>query len=190
MAKRKLSEEDLALWRRIAANVEPLRHPAKLVATKAPSASPTSPKPKPARPRTEPSPAKPVPPPPAPAPPVVITTVAPTTPGLDRRTTAKLKRGRIAIEATLDLHGMTQSEAHEALDRFIAESRERGRRCVLVVTGVGTDRLGGAGVLRRSVPRWLAAPALREAVMSVAPAEPRHGGHGALYVLVRKKRAG
>lgn len=186
MTKRKLSEEDLALWRRIAANVEPLKHVARLAPKKPPAPDVAPAKPKPVRAKPAPPPAKPAP---APPPPTIVVSAAPATPGIDRRTTSKLRRGQIAIEATLDLHGMTQSEAHEALNRFIAESRERGRRCVVVVTGVGTYRQGAAGgVLRRSVPRWLAEPTLRDAVMSFAPAEPRHGGQGALYVLLRKRR--
>ena len=185
MARRKLSEEDLALWRRIAANVEPLKHSAKLVAKQPPVPCVAPAKLKPARAKPKPPKAKPTPPPP----PTIVVRTTPATPGIDRRTTSKLRGGHIAIEAKLDLHGMTQIEAHETLNRFIAESRERGRRCVLVVTGIGTYRQGaGGGVLRRAVPRWLAEPSLREAVMSFAPAEPNHGGQGALYVLLRKKR--
>ncbi|MGD9537861.1 MAG: Smr/MutS family protein [Alphaproteobacteria bacterium] len=184
MAKKRLSEEDLALWQRIAANVRPLKQPAKLAPRRQPAAAQSA-KPKPAAPAK----AAPVKPKAAkPAPPVAAKPV-PAPPSFDRRTATKLKRGRIAVEAKLDLHGMTQSEAHGTLRRFIAESREAGRRCVLVVTGVGRLREdGGPGVLRRSVPRWLAEHALAEAVLSFAPAEPRHGGAGALYVMLRRKR--
>jgi DNA-nicking Smr family endonuclease len=202
MTKRQLSDEDLALWRLISANVEPLRHSTKLAPKKAPAVGAARAKPKPPSPAAKPKPpppaAKPKPPPPPvkpaerPAPPAVTVTLAPTPAAQapDRRTATRLKRGQIALEAKLDLHGMTQGEAHEALNRFIAESRERGRRCVLVVTGMGGYRgaLREPGILRRSVPRWLAEAALRDAVMSFAPAEPRHGGQGALYVLLRKKR--
>jgi DNA-nicking Smr family endonuclease len=190
MAKKRLSEEDLALWRGVAAQAEPLGRPG--------TARKRTPTPAPAKPAKQ----EPAAPPPA-APPVpqpAAPPVAPIAPVLagqspDRRTQTRLKRGQIAIEAKLDLHGLTQGEAHEELRRFIAGSREQGRRCVLIVTGTGV-RSGGrggvreAGVLRRSVPRWLAEPALREAVLGVAPAEPRHGGQGALYVLLRKRRAG
>jgi DNA-nicking Smr family endonuclease len=186
MAKKRLSEDDLALWKRIAANVQPLKQPPTL-APKRP-APPAAPEPKPAAPAK--ATAKPKPASPSPATPVTVKP-APAAPSLDRRTATKLKRGQIAVEARLDLHGMTQGEAHRELIHFIAESRAAGRRCVLVVTGVGTLRgEAGAGVLRRSVPRWLAEPALSEAVLSFAPAEPRHGGHGALYVLLRRKRKG
>ena len=72
--------------------------------------------------------------------------------GLDRRTWLRLKRGQVAIEQTLDLHGRTQDEAHGALARFLAAARAAGCRCVLVVTGKG---LGSGGTLRHMVPRWL-----------------------------------
>ena len=103
--------------------------------------------------------------------------------GVDRATAGRLKRGRRPVEAGLDLHGMTQAEAHRALAGFIAGSRAAGRRCVLVITGHG--RLSG-GVLKSAVPRWLDEPDLRRAVLAIAPARPQHGGHGALYVLLRR----
>jgi DNA-nicking Smr family endonuclease len=103
--------------------------------------------------------------------------------GVDRATAERLKRGRRPVEATLDLHGMTQAEAHRALAAFIAGSRAAGRRCVLVITGHG--RASG-GVLKAAVPRWLDEPDLRRVVLAIAPAQPQHGGHGALYVLLRR----
>jgi DNA-nicking Smr family endonuclease len=103
--------------------------------------------------------------------------------GIDRATAERLRRGRRPVEASLDLHGMTQAEAHRAVAAFIAGSRTAGRRCVLVITGHG--RLGG-GVLKAAVPRWLDEPDLRRAVLAIAPARPQHGGAGALYVLLRR----
>jgi DNA-nicking Smr family endonuclease len=104
--------------------------------------------------------------------------------GLDRRSAQRLKRGQTAIEARLDLHGMIQDEAHPALTRFIAESHAAGRRAVLVITGKGTRE--GAGVLRRAVPRWLAEAQCRPYVLAIESAQPRHGGDGAFYVLLRR----
>lgn len=179
MAKKRLSDDDLALWQRVTAQTEPLARAKRPVS-----------RPKKAKPVAAPTPAPPAPVSAAPRPPakptITVSTALLQSQAPDRRTATKLKRGQIAIEARLDLHGMTQSEAHEELRRFIAGSRELGRRCVLVVTGVGAR---GGGVLRRSVPRWLAEPPLREAVLNVAAAEQRHGGQGALYVLLRKKRS-
>jgi len=106
---------------------------------------------------------------------------------IDRANAERLKRGRYDIEARIDLHGMTQSEAHHALTGFVANSQAAGRRCVLVITGRGSF---GSGVLRSAVPRWLAEPGLRRHLLGIAPAQPRHGGAGALYVLLRRVRQG
>jgi DNA-nicking Smr family endonuclease len=103
--------------------------------------------------------------------------------GLDRASAERLKRGRTPVEARLDLHGMTQDEAHRALSGFVAMSRAAGRRCVLVITGHG--RMGG-GILKAAVPRWLGEPGERRHVLAITPAQPRDGGAGALYVLLRR----
>ncbi|HEV2335387.1 MAG TPA: Smr/MutS family protein [Stellaceae bacterium] len=103
--------------------------------------------------------------------------------GVDRATAERLKRGRMRTEARLDLHGMTQAEAHRALAGFVARSRAGGRRCLLVITGHG--RMSG-GVLKTAVPRWLGEPDLRRHVLAIAPARPEEGGSGALYVLLRR----
>jgi len=101
--------------------------------------------------------------------------------GLDRRTAQRLKRGQTAIEARLDLHGMTQDEAHAALDRFIAAALASGKRNLLVITGK-------SGVLHGLVPRWLEDGANRARVLAFAQAHAPHGGAGALYVLLRRPR--
>jgi DNA-nicking Smr family endonuclease len=102
-------------------------------------------------------------------------------PGLDRRSAERLRRGQRAIEARLDLHGMTQDEAHRALDAFIARAQHGALRCVLVITGK-------SGVLRAAVPRWLNEAPNRGRLLAVAPAQPRDGGVGALYLLLRRRR--
>jgi DNA-nicking Smr family endonuclease len=103
--------------------------------------------------------------------------------GIDRATAERLKRGRYPVEARLDLHGMTQAEAHRALAGFVARSRTAGRRCLLVITGHG--RMSG-GILKSAVPRWLGDAELRRHVLAIAPAQPGAGGSGALYVLLRR----
>lgn len=108
-------------------------------------------------------------------------------PAIDRRTAERLRRGQIAIEAQIDLHGLTQDEAFTAIQGFLAESLQAGRRCVLVITGKGTARDGG-GVLRSAVPRWLTEGIYREHLIGIAVAFPQHGGDGALYVLLRRLR--
>jgi DNA-nicking Smr family endonuclease len=106
--------------------------------------------------------------------------------GIDRANAERLKRGLHKIEARLDLHGMTQAEAHGALIAFIAASRAVGRRCVLVITGRGLGQ-SGPGVLKSSVPRWLEEPELRRHILAIAPAQAQHGGPGATYLLLRRR---
>ena len=107
---------------------------------------------------------------------------------MDEKLRRKIRRGRAGIEAKLDLHGHYQAEAYRALSHFIASSRQRGRRLVLVITGKGAPG-GEGGVLRRMVPQWLAAPPLNQDVISISQADLRHGGEGALYVRLRADRS-
>ena len=117
---------------------------------------------------------------------------------LDQKTRQKLMRGRIRIDARLDLHGMRQEEAYHRLVRFVASSVSRGDRTILVITGKGRGQVDdedgryvipeGRGVLRLNVPRWLAEPTMRAHVWSVAEAGPQHGGSGAYYVLLRRRK--
>lgn len=103
---------------------------------------------------------------------------------LDLRIERNLSLGDVMIEAKLDLHGKTESEAHEKLLAFIETQYKRGRRLVLVITGKGKD---GTSVLRSNLPRWCDVPPLDECVLAVRTAAPHHGGDGAYYVLLRKK---
>lgn len=168
--RRRLSEDERALWRAVARTVKPLRP--------APSLEPPAP--------TTPAPSEPVP---APAPQLAaaakptITTGTSQHAALDRRTAQRLRRGRLPLEAKLDLHGHTQASAHAALARFLARARADGCRHVLVVTGRGAE---GGGVLKRTVPRWLQEPAFQRHVTAFHEAGPRHGGGGALYVVLRR----
>ena len=109
-------------------------------------------------------------------------------PGLDTRTRLRLRRGQIDIQRRLDLHGMTQVKAQDALTAFLAAAQADDLRSVLVITGKGLTRQGETGVLRREVPRWLNQPPLRSWVRAFSHAAPRDGGEGALYVLLRRKR--
>ena len=112
-------------------------------------------------------------------------------PGVDGNTWARLRKGEMSIDATLDLHGYTQNEAHSALIAMIARARALGIRCVCVVTGKGGKEGADGrttGVLRANVPRWLNEPPLRGQILAFANARPRHGGEGALYVLIKRAR--
>lgn len=128
-----------------------------------------------------------VPPPPPPsspkAPPLALDRIA----GVDKRLAERLKRGQLAIDAMLDLHGLTQEEAHRQLDAFLAGAAHAGRRCLLVITGKGLWR-EDSGILREMVPRWLNEAPNRARVLAIARAQPRHGGAGALYVLLKRRR--
>ena len=116
--------------------------------------------------------------------------------GIDARTNEKLRRGKFEIDATLDLHGMRQSEAKVELVRTLTRCYAAGKRCVLVITGKGHRQKesadwwdGKPGVLRQMVPQWLAEAPLSGIVLQSQAAQPKHGGGGAMYVLLRRKRA-
>ncbi len=163
--------DETELWRRAMRDVAPL--PGR--------PSPPEPRPergRPARAAGETPAVRSIPPPPLPP--------LDRNAGVDRATAERVRRGRYRVEATLDLHGMTQEEAHRALSRFVAASRAGGRRCLLVVTGHGRS---SGGVLKAAVPRWLDEPELRRHLLMIAPARPPDGGHGALYVLLRRSQS-
>lgn len=100
---------------------------------------------------------------------------------LERPVKRKIAKGRLALEARIDLHGMIQSEAHGFLLGFLIRAHERGLRHVLVITGKGTS-LGSDGALKRAVPLWFSLPEFRPLISSYEPAARNHGGDGALYV--------
>ena len=97
----------------------------------------------------------------------------------------RIAKGRIAIDATIDLHGMTQVEAHQNLWRFVEYSHRSGRRTLLVITGKGSR---GEGVLKRAVPSWLSGQEFRRFVSGCQEAHISHGGTGALYVRLKQNR--
>lgn len=105
-------------------------------------------------------------------------------PGLDRRTSERLRRGKLPIEATIDLHGMSRDDAHRALTAFITAHRLGGKRCVRVVTGKGR------GILKDAVPEWLNNAPLRGHILGFSYARRDDGGSGALYVLLKRYREG
>ena len=105
---------------------------------------------------------------------------------LERPVKRKIAKGRLALEARIDLHGMIQSEAHGFLLGFLIKAHERGLRHVLVITGKGTS-LGSDGALKRAVPLWFALPEFRPLISSYEPAARNHGGEGALYVRLARQ---
>jgi DNA-nicking Smr family endonuclease len=107
-----------------------------------------------------------------------------------RREKQKLARGHETIDARIDLHGMTQTEAHAALQSLLQRCQANGAKFVLVITGKGLPNaaFNGRGVLRRQVPLWLALPEFRRYVAGFDVANAGHGGDGALYVRLRKAK--
>jgi DNA-nicking Smr family endonuclease len=104
----------------------------------------------------------------------------------DQLTRYKLAKGRLQIDARVDLHGMTQSEAHGLLLSFLHRAHASGLRHVLVITGKGAS-FGSEGVLKRAVPVWLSTPPFRTLVGSHDAAARQHGGAGAIYIRLRRR---
>lgn len=105
----------------------------------------------------------------------------------ERPVKRKLSRGRLPLEARIDLHGLFQSEAHALLLDFLVHAHERGLRHVLVITGKGSS-MGSEGALRRAVPLWFSKPEFRYLISSHEPAAQHHGGDGALYVRLSRQK--
>jgi DNA-nicking Smr family endonuclease len=181
--RRGLSEEERQLWETVARSAKPLRP------RRPPAAAP-----RPVEPEAlKPPPAKATPPKPSPPPNPAAGAVPAAPAGIDRRTRAQIGRGTLGIDGRLDLHGLTQSLAHQRLKRFLEEAQAHGAKLVLVITGKGKPidevREGEErGVLRRAVPGWLSGTEFRHLVASFDEAGRRHGGGGALYVRLRRKR--
>lgn len=108
--------------------------------------------------------------------------------GLDIKTFQQLKAGALSVSAHMDMHGMTTEQAQESLLFFIRESYMQGHRCVLVVTGRGINSPGGYGILRRETESWLTRDPLKRVVLAFCTAQPKDGGAGAVYVLLRKQK--
>ncbi len=104
----------------------------------------------------------------------------------DPKADKKVARGRMTIDATLDLHGHTQASAHVALRRFIIAAHGRGDRCVLVITGKGNPAAPDRGVLRARFRDWIEEEDLRARIARAAAAHQRHGGDGAYYVFLKR----
>lgn len=198
-----LSEDEKVLWDKVAESVAPLaERPRRRRRAKPAAPSPAEPLVEPphddgpvsaASPTAHPHPPQPKPAA-APAGPKAKPRPTPLAP-IDGRTKRKLVRGTVPIEERLDLHGLTQHDAHAALRRFLAGAQARGAKMVIVITGKGRRTPDGGwydpderGILRRVVPQWLALPEMRDYVVGFEEAHAAHGGGGALYVRLRRSR--
>jgi len=175
--RRGLTDDERVLWTTVTKSIAPLRD--------VPEVVPDAPgndaeKPRPAAKSTRPATGSAAPA----APPKVA---APPPSPLGRRKRGRVARGKDHIDGRLDLHGLTQAEAHGALLRFLRAASARGARLVLVITGKGGGD-GERGVLRRQLPHWLALPEFRALVIGFEQAHIAHGGEGAWYVSVRRNR--
>ncbi len=184
--RRRVRDEEAALWRSVSQDVRPLR--GETPKEPPPNETPDEPDAAVPEPPSAPAPRAAAAAPRRAAPAALPPLSAGTPAGLDKRAAQRLRRGQTRPEARLDLHGMTQKAAHAALARFIRGSRAEGRRCVLVITGKGSVASGLGGVLRQMVPRWLNEPGLRREIIAISHAQPRDGGQGALYVLLKRTR--
>jgi DNA-nicking Smr family endonuclease len=179
--RRPLTPDERALWRTVTRSVAPLR-----------SAQPVEPE-------TDDRPASEAPPP---SPPPILAWAKmsqrvepasqPPLAPLGRRLRQRVARGNAALDARIDLHGLTQEDAYHALRAFLRGAQADGARLVLVITGKGargdSAHGGERGVLKRLVPQWLRLPQFRATVVGFEPAHVSHGGEGALYVRIRRAR--
>lgn len=106
--------------------------------------------------------------------------------GLNETIFRKLKTGFYSPEAHLDLHGYTVDDAHIALIEFIKKNYFEGKRCLLIIPGRGKNSPMGRGVLRDSLEHWITKDPLKRVVLAFSTAVPKHGGAGAVYILLRK----
>lgn len=114
-------------------------------------------------------------------------------PRLEPKMRRKVRRGHIEIDATIDLHGMRQTEARAALGRFVNAHYEMGDRTLLVITGKGLKKLDDEGtqivergVLRSMLPIWLSEPSLAPLIAGWDSSAQQHGGEGAFYVRLKR----
>jgi DNA-nicking Smr family endonuclease len=178
---RQLSSEEKRLWSHVARHVKPMKGK-RLPPEPEPGDKPATAPAPPARPTLV---LPPLPPPAKPA----LPPLAP----VERRTLQALRRGRKDVDSVIDLHGMRQEEAHFALLHFLHRAQSSGHGLVLIITGKGGAAVGSGmfeerGVLRRMVPHWLRLPDLRPLVIGFEEASAQHGGSGALYVRLRRRR--
>lgn len=171
---KRLTEEDKKLWRAVTKGAAPLRLRVK----------PEREEEKPAAPKPPAQKKSIVPPASSPDKSLVIGKKEPPGREVDIRTLTKFKRGQMAIDGVIDLHGYNLADARSEVLGFIRLKHGQGARCLLVIHGKGM--LTGQAKIKRALPDWLTD--LADIVLAQAPAQPKHGGHGASYLLLRRKR--
>ncbi|MDF0541961.1 Smr/MutS family protein [Sphingobium sp. H39-3-25] len=188
MARRSLSPEERTAWAMIARTVRRARKAEddgeQRVA--APAPEPAKPPPFPPRKASK-----------------VLTIAAPVRPApppsrrpvdtLDSTWEKQIRRGALQPDLAIDLHGHTLASAHARLDQLLAEARSVGARTLLIITGKSRNSaqngdVRGRGAIRAEIGHWLEAGRHADAIASVRTAHPRHGGDGAIYVILRRKK--
>jgi DNA-nicking Smr family endonuclease len=168
---RNLTADEKKLWRKVAENVKPRCKASTAVEIEAHQTTPQSlarraavqaAKPPPATPKRVPAPPQ------------------------NRSAEKRVRRGKLEIGGSLDLHGHTQESGYGAVIRFLQRAHVRGDSTVIIVTGIGRY---GEGVLKRRLPEWLNDSEVRSLVAGFAPAHRAHGGAGAFYVFLKRSRA-
>jgi len=178
MSRRKLSPGEHDLWRRTVRDVAPLRRPNvdKTGLPTRPAGGSAGIAPLPHRPSAAPAQRR------------AQSTAPDVFSAGDPRFDRHASRGRLPIDATFDLHGHNQASARAALYGFLLEARQRGHRCVLVITGKGAREIAGrktGGVLQAKLRDWLMEDAFRQHIVRASAAHPRHGGSGAVYLFLK-----
>jgi len=188
-----ITDEDRALWEKVVAQTDRLKPVVAVLAQ--PPASPIRIRTDPPEPWLEPfkvgervvtSTSR--------ALPVISGLSATTSPNMDKRNFDRLKKGKLAVDGKIDLHGLTLAQAHPRLNGFIRDAYSDGKRLLLVITGKGKPTLDQSlmverrGVLRHQVPQWLAMAPLAPLILQVTQATQKHGGGGAFYVYLRRQR--
>lgn len=176
---RGLDPDEAALWARVVATVNPL-DPRRIPPEPVPAQPPTAPR----RAIAASVPGRPKP--------VVPGKAEPRAATLDASWDRRLARGLVAPESAVDLHGHTLDTAYSQLDRGLERAIARGDRVLLLITGkpprADAERPYARGAIRAAVFDWLAASRHSDRIAAVRGAHPRHGGSGALYIVLRRAR--
>lgn len=179
MPPRRLSPEEQAIWARLARTVSPLA--GRAMPDEAMNTAVVQPSPKHTKPMA------------IPAPQPHSTPKRMPQPVLDNNWERRIGNGTLAPDVTIDLHGHTLDAAHARLNHALAQAVAKGHRVLLVVTGnprpahIGPVGHKGRGAIRAEIGDWLALSGHAEQIASVRTAHPRHGGKGALYVILRRR---
>lgn len=192
-APRGLTAGEQAAWAHLASSVKPLpgkKRPAPPVEAKGTTEGGGGASPAVAK--APPKFVKPPKPSPKPRPPVTAPAPAPTAPGLDSHWDRRMKAGRLEPDLTLDLHGHTLDTAYDRVMSALDQARSMGARVVLVVAGRErpvdpADRMAKRGAIRAKLLDWLAASRHADAITAVRRAHVRHGGEGALYLILKRR---